>query len=211
LAIFNISGNTAITVFGAIGVAVFTAWLTAHTTNRRLDKQLDHDRVMLDKQLAHDRVMDDRRELRDAFDDAVAAGLHAMRRVSGLVVGIEKAEEHGAASLTPLRQHAQDHMRAKMNEFDLAMADLIPHIGRLQLRLGSQHEVVKRLGNLPNEANDAMKGLPSRLPVSAADVQAARDFQRDFVAEVQEWIDDAYELVRALHLSADVSELAAAE
>ena len=59
MAIFNISGNMVMTALGAVGVAVFTGWLIAYTMNRRLDKQL-----------AHDRLMDDRREPRHALEGA---------------------------------------------------------------------------------------------------------------------------------------------
>src|SRR4051794_26958346 len=80
VALFNVSGDVALTVLGAVTVAGLTALITARTTNRRLERQLEAEgeRVVAqlqaeqtrhDAQLQHERELSDLAELRDLLDE----------------------------------------------------------------------------------------------------------------------------------------------
>jgi hypothetical protein len=137
LAIFNTSGDVAFTVLGAVVVSGITAWVTAHTTNKRLDKQLAAERrrveLQLDAeesrqrdQLHHDRQLSDLAELRSLLDEASRLISKAVKTSAQISANwIRQAESPNA------KERLEGQMQYLRNE----TVDIVECHQRIMLRL----------------------------------------------------------------------------
>jgi hypothetical protein len=150
-AIFGASNDVSVTVLGAIVVAAFTGFLTAITTNRRLRKQL-----------AHDRWLKDVEELRSLLDDGAICISEAMKHAADPDwLGAWTDEVSPAAYAATSGEGTDEEAFKKALNRNLHME------ARIKLRLGD-HEVTKahtharkvtgRLGELLQNKLEAAKG-----------------------------------------------------
>jgi len=165
LAVFNIGGDVALTVLGAIVVAGLTAVVTAHTTNRRLDKQLNAERERMDSQLAaekarqnaqlqHDRELSDLAELRSLLDEA-----------SRLLSRIVKTSAQVAANWKGQSESDQVRKRlcARRQSLRDELVQIVEQQQRIMLRLPSTSDPVAALHRV-RERVDRLHALSGATP-----------------------------------------------
>ena len=165
LAVFNVSGNVALTVLGAIVVSGLTAVITAHTTNRRLDKQLKAERERMDSQLAaeearqdaqlqHDRELSDMAELRSLLDDT-----------SRLLSRVVKTSAQVAANWQ--RRNESDLVQERLSDGRQSLRDelvqIVEHQQRIMLRLAGTSDPVTALHRV-RERVSRLHALSGRTP-----------------------------------------------
>jgi hypothetical protein len=142
-AIWSISGDVAITVLGAVSVAVFIGYLTAVTTNRRLDSQL-----------AHDRELRNVEELRSLLEDAAVLFADAISLGARVRVGFKAGDPEflvvGKEALGAL----------------VETGSRINHIGqRVTLRLGINHPVTRAHVEARKAVRDFVKSIGEQAPL----------------------------------------------
>jgi hypothetical protein len=151
-AIWSISGDVAITVLAAVIVAVFTGLLTAFTTNKRLDKQL-----------AHDREIKDVEELRSLLDDAATSIAEAMENGADLLAIAIVQKETAVVEFQLARSKC-----AKNRDQILHMEE------RIGLRLGRDHAVTGAYEQVSRAVSVLLHAHFDHFPLSKAETEAAR-------------------------------------
>lgn len=101
--------------------------------SRRLQRQLDAENARLEKQLAHDRWMREVEELRQLVDEAAATGLRAANAIHRFRDQVRWHVEGGK----PLNEKYSE----KWKEAELAVQAIQGFVERLELRLGSKHDL----------------------------------------------------------------------
>jgi hypothetical protein len=147
LAVFDVSGNVALTVLGAIVVSGLTAVITAHTTNGRLDKQLKAERERMDSQLTaeevrqdaqlqHDRELSDLAELRSLLDD-----------ISRLLSRVVKTSAQVAANWKQRNESelAQERLSKGRQSLRDELVQIVEQQQRIMLRLAGTADPVTAL------------------------------------------------------------------
>lgn len=148
-AIWSISGDVAITVLGAVFVALFTGVLTAVTTNHRLKEQL-----------AHDRELKDVEELRSLLDDAALQLSDATILIVKAIRLVQQEHRIGEAVATVDQVREKALIATQMEE-------------RIALRLGQEDEVTKKYGAVTEVARSVVTHFDDwAWPLSASQADA---------------------------------------
>jgi thioredoxin-like negative regulator of GroEL len=134
--VFGISGDVAFTVLGAVAVSAFTGWLTAYTTNRRLNKQLASEEARQAAQLRHERELSDLAELRRLLDETSQLVSQAVKTSAGVAADWIKQTESGLA---------KTHLEKNREELRNQAAALIAYQQRIMLRLPRDSAVTQAL------------------------------------------------------------------
>jgi hypothetical protein len=181
LAVFNVSGNVALTVLGAIVVSGLTAVITAHTTNGRLDKQLKAERERMDSQLTaeevrqnaqlqHDRELSDLAELRSLLDDTSRLLSRVVKTSAQVAANWKRrAESEGTKERLANRRQALRNELVQIAEQQQRIMLRLPKTSDPVTALHKVREHVTRLHDLSgaasfmnhDEAEDMQHGKPA--------------------------------------------------
>jgi hypothetical protein len=164
LGVLNVGGDVTFTVVGAVTVSGLTAFITARTTNRRLERQLNAEGERAAAQLEaenkrqveklrHDRELSDLAELRSVLDET-----------SRLISGAVKTSAQVATNWP--RRTESDEMRERLSQQRQFLRNEIVEIvechQRIMLRLPRDspvskalNEIRERLVKLANLSGDA--------------------------------------------------------
>jgi len=142
---FGISGDVAFTVLGAVAVSGFTAWLTAYTTNRRLDKQLASEEARQAAQLRHDRELNDLAELRRLLDETSQLASQAVKVSADVAAHWLKRTESDLAKV---------RLQAGRQELRTQVAALMEYQQRIMLRLPRDSAVSQALDEVRSKISD---------------------------------------------------------
>jgi predicted RNase H-like nuclease (RuvC/YqgF family) len=148
--VLNVGGEVAFTVVGAVAVSALTAFVTARTTNQRLDKQLRAEGERADaqltaekerqvEQLRHERELNDLAELRSLLDET-----------SRLISRVVKTSAQVATNWN--RRTESDEFRERLESLRQSLRNEVVEIvechQRIMLRLPRDSDVSNALNDV---------------------------------------------------------------